>query len=131
LTRSARALLKKCKESRHGNRWQAGCRIVPAAVAAELFFIWQAIVREGLYFYTALIFIERALIYPGSYLYLKGKSVIGQFYTGGECGVHIGVFAQLMADMGKPGVGDAQFLYLFDGLPERKMRNVLFMTQGV
>jgi len=52
-------------------------------------------------------------------------------HAGGEGRFYIGMPAQLVTDMGEPGLGDAEFLYLRDGLQKRKMGEVFFMTQGI
>ena len=59
------------------------------------------------------------------------QSVIGEMHAGGEGRFYIGVAAQLVADMGEPGLRDAEFLYFRDGFEEGKMREMFFMPQGI
>src|SRR5579863_3248388 len=64
-------------------------------------------------------------------LYFQGQPVIGEMPVGRKGGFDDGMLTQLVADMGEPRLGYAEFLYLCDRFPEGKMRKMFLMPQGI
>src|SRR5580692_4280431 len=66
---------------------------------------------------------------PGSAL--QDKAVIGQVPVGRQGRFDVGMFTQLVADMGEPGLGDPKLFYFGKRFPEGEMREMSFMTKGI
>ena len=62
---------------------------------------------------------------------MQYEPIIGQMHPRGEIGFYIRMFAQLVADMGKPGLGDPQVLNFRYRFGQRIMGQVFFMSQGI
>ena len=48
---------------------------------------------------------------------LQDKAVVGQVPVSGKGWLDIGMFTQLVADVGEPGFGDTKLFYLGDRFP--------------